>query len=122
MRNGVVVDIGGSGTRIGAVVDGHVVGVHGAEVATAEDLAAAVLAVDDSPAGVGVSLHGHVDADRGRVVSSRAAAWATRLPMSYPAKIARSYPAASSCASARSAWASELASSPGASRSGTTSS
>ena len=34
MRNGVVVDIGGSGTRIGAVVDGHVVGVHGAEVAT----------------------------------------------------------------------------------------
>ena len=76
MRNGVVVDIGGSGTRIGAVVDGNVVGVHGAEVATAEDLATAVLAVDRSPAGVGVSLNGHVDADRGRVVMSRAAAWA----------------------------------------------
>ena len=70
MRNGVVVDIGGSGTRIGAVVDGNVVGVHGAEVATAEDLATAVLAVDRSPAGVGVSLNGHVDADRGRVVLS----------------------------------------------------
>ena len=40
----VVVDIGGSGTRIGAVVDGNVVGVHGAEVATAEDLATAILA------------------------------------------------------------------------------
>ena len=76
MRNGVVVDIGGSGTRIGAVVDGHVVGVHSAEVATAEDLAAAIRAVDDAPAGVGVSLNGRVDADRGEVAASRAAAWA----------------------------------------------
>src|SRR5699024_1222410 len=71
MRNGVVVDIGGSGTRIGAVVDGHVVGVHSAEVATAEDLAAAIRAVDDAPAGVGVSLNGRVDADRGEVAASR---------------------------------------------------
>ena len=76
MRNGVVVDIGGSGTRIGAVVDGHVVGVHSAEVATAEDLAGAIRAVDDAPAGVGVSLNGRVDADRGEVAASRAAAWA----------------------------------------------
>ena len=76
MRDGVVVDIGGSGTRIGAVVDGNVVGVHSARVATAEDLAAAVAAVNRSPAGVGVSLSGHVDADRGQVVASRAAAWA----------------------------------------------
>lgn len=76
MRNGVVVDIGGSGTRIGAVVAGQVVGVHAVEVATVEDLAAAVRAVDKSPAGVGISLNGHVDADRGQVVASRAAAWA----------------------------------------------
>lgn len=76
MRNGVVVDMGGSGTRIGAVVDGHVVRVHSARVATAQDLAAAVLSVDPSPAGVGISVSGHVDADRGRVVASRAAAWA----------------------------------------------
>lgn len=76
MRNGVVVDMGGSGTRIGAVVDGHVVGVHSARVATAEDLASAILAVDPSPAGIGVSINGRVDADRGRVVASRAAAWA----------------------------------------------
>ena len=76
MRNGVVVDMGGSGTRIGAVVGGHVVGVHTARVATAGDLAAAVLAVDPSPAGVGVSINGSVDADRGRVLASRAAAWA----------------------------------------------
>ena len=48
IANGVVVDIGGSGTRIGAVVDGHVVGVHGAEVATAEDLAAAVTEAGES--------------------------------------------------------------------------
>jgi predicted NBD/HSP70 family sugar kinase len=76
MRNGVVVDMGGSGTRIGAVVDGRVVGVHGAQVATAEDLAAAIRAVDPSPGGVGVSVTGHVDADRGVVEVSRAAAWA----------------------------------------------
>lgn len=76
MRNGVVVDMGGSGTRIGAVVNGHVVGVHSAQVATAEDLASAIVAVDPSPAGVGVSINGRVDADRGRVVASRAAAWA----------------------------------------------
>lgn len=76
MRNGVVVDIGGSGTRIGAVIDGKVVGVHGVEVATADDLAAAILAVDPSPAGVGVSINGRIDADRGRVEASRAAAWA----------------------------------------------
>lgn len=75
MRNGVVVDIGGSGTRIGAVINGHVVGVHSARVATAEDLTAAVLAVDPAPAGVGVSINGSVDADRGRVLASRAAAW-----------------------------------------------
>lgn len=62
MRNGVVVDMGGSGTRIGAVVGGHVVGVHTARVATAGDLAAAVLAVDPTPAGVGVSINGSVDA------------------------------------------------------------
>ncbi|MFN3602801.1 MAG: ROK family protein [Dietzia sp.] len=76
MRNGVVVDIGGSGTRIGAVVDGRVVGVHGAEVATAEDLAAVIRAVNPSPNGVGVSVSGHVDADRGVIEASRAAAWA----------------------------------------------
>lgn len=76
MRNGVVVDMGGSGTRIGAVVNGHVVGVHSAQVATAGDLASAIVAVDPSPAGVGVSINGRVDADRGRVVASRAAAWA----------------------------------------------
>lgn len=75
-RNGVVVDMGGSGTRIGAVVGGRVVGVHSAQVATAEDLAAAILAVDASPSGVGVSINGRVDADRGRVTASRAAAWA----------------------------------------------
>ena len=57
MRNGVVVDMGGSGTRIGAVVGGHVVGVHTARVATAGDLAAAVLAVDPTPPGVGVSIN-----------------------------------------------------------------
>lgn len=76
MRNGVVVDIGGSGTRIGAVVNGNVVGVHSAQVATADDLAAAILDVDRTPAGVGISISGHVDADRGRVFASRAAAWA----------------------------------------------
>lgn len=76
MRDGVVVDMGGSGTRIGAVERGHVVRVHTAEVATAEDLARAVLAVNPSPAGVGVSISGSVDADRGRVLRSRAAAWA----------------------------------------------
>jgi predicted NBD/HSP70 family sugar kinase len=76
MRNGVVVDIGGSGTRVGAVIDGRVVGVHAAGVATAEDLAAAIRAVDPSPTGVGVSVSGHVDADRGVIETSRAAAWA----------------------------------------------
>ena len=76
MRNGVVVDIGGSGTRIGAVEQGHVVRVHSARVATAGDLARAILAVNPSPAGVGVSISGSVDADRGRVLASRAAAWA----------------------------------------------
>lgn len=76
MRDGVVVDVGGSGTRIGAVVSGRVVRVHGAQVATADDLAAAVRAVDASPAGVGISINGSVDADRGRVLTSRAAAWA----------------------------------------------
>ena len=76
MRDGVVVDMGGSGTRIGAVEDGHVVKVHSAHVATAEDLAAAILDVDTSPGGVGVSINGSVDADRGRVLASRAAAWA----------------------------------------------
>ncbi|WP_010540810.1 ROK family protein [Dietzia alimentaria] len=76
MRNGVVVDMGGSGTRIGAVVNGNVVGVHSAQVSTAEDLAAAILAVDSSPAGVGVSINGRVDADKGQVLASRAAAWA----------------------------------------------
>ncbi|MVZ90191.1 ROK family protein [Microbacter sp. ANSKLAB05] len=76
MRDGVVVDMGGSGTRIGAVKNGRVVGVHRAEVATAQDLAAAIRAVDPSPGGVGVSITGHVDSDRGVVQASRAAAWA----------------------------------------------
>lgn len=76
MRNGVVVDIGGSGTRIGAVTGGRVVGVHGATVATAQDLADAVLAVDGSPGGVGISVNGRIDADRGVVEASRAGAWA----------------------------------------------
>ena len=76
MRTGVVVDMGGSGTRIGAVEDGRVVGVHGAQVATADDLADAILAVDPRPGGVGVSVNGRVDADRGIVEASRAAAWA----------------------------------------------
>lgn len=76
MRNGVVVDMGGSGTRIGAVIDGHVVGVHSAQVSTAGDLAAAIQAVDPAPSGIGISINGRVDADRGNVVASRAAAWA----------------------------------------------
>lgn len=76
MGYGVVVDVGGSGTRLASTAHGEIGAVSAARVASVAELAAAVRALDVPLGAVGVSLAGRVDSDAGVVLSSRAAAWA----------------------------------------------
>lgn len=73
--NGVVVDIGGSGTRVAQVLDGVINEVRSPNVSSIDELAEAISETSGRIEGVGVSVTGRVDVDSGVVKFSRDAAW-----------------------------------------------
>lgn len=71
----IVVDIGGSGARVGEVLGGAVAGIRRVDAGTLDELVEAIESIDRRPGAVAVSVPGLVDARRGHVEQCRAVPW-----------------------------------------------